>query len=105
MESRRLGLSRQDFWGSTPRELFDEVEALTLTRRDARDRDITLAWWIVHLGATTWAKGRVPDLQGLLTARPQARGQSLAEQRAVLELLAQRLGRPLQTKASRRKAS
>lgn len=72
-----------------------------LRRQDTRDRDVTLAWMTVNLAASTWAKGRVPDLQGLLTARQAARPQSVAEQKAVLELLAQRLGRPLQTKFTR----
>ena len=68
-----------------------------LRRQDERDRDVTLAWWMVNLGATTWAKGRVPELQGLLMAgRPKV--QSMAEQRAALHLIAQRLGKSLQTR-------
>jgi hypothetical protein len=58
----------------------------------------------VNLAATTWSKGRVPDLQGLLShERPAARPQSMEEQRVVLEQLSQRLGRPLRTNADRKK--
>lgn len=74
-----------------------------LTRRDERDRDLVHAWWIVNLAATTWSKGRVPDLQGLLSHRPAARPQSMEEQRAILQQLSQRLGRPLRTNADRKK--
>jgi hypothetical protein len=73
-----------------------------LQRQDARDRDTTHAWMMVNLAASTWAKGRVPDLQGLLTSGRQPRPQSVAEQKAVLEILAQRLGRPLQTTRTRK---
>jgi len=76
--------------------LFDEIDALAQRRRDERDRDITLAWTMVNLAAATWSKGRVPDLAGLLTTSQAARPQSLAEQKAILQQLAQRLGRPLQ---------
>jgi hypothetical protein len=81
------------------------MEAATLRRVDEHNRDVRLAWMTVSIAAETWAKRRLPDLQGLLSSNGPARPQSLAEQRAVLELLAQRLGRPLQTKATRRKAS
>lgn len=69
-------------------------------RQDERDRDITAAWVTVNLAAATWAKGRVPELGPLLTPQP-ARPQTLAEQRAALELLAQRLGRRLTTRRER----
>lgn len=81
--------------------MFDEVEALSLARQDQRDRDVTLAWLIVSLGAATWSKGRVPDLPGLLAGGRRERPQSLAEQRAALEIIAQRLGRQLRTKDDR----
>jgi hypothetical protein len=81
--------------------LFDEIDALVLRRRDARDRDVTLAWTIVNIAAATWSKGRIPDLQPLLSAAQPGRPQTIEEQRAVLQQLAQRLGTPLQTKGSR----
>lgn len=71
--------------------------------KDDADRSLVQAWWIVNLAATTWSTGRVPDLQGLLTTRPATRPQSLAEQRAVLEQLSQRLGQPLRTNADRKR--
>jgi hypothetical protein len=87
------------FWASTLRELYDEIEALVLRRQDARNRDVTLAWMTVNLAAATWATGRVPELQGLLMTIERPRGpQSLAEQKAALHVIAQQLGRPLQTK-------
>jgi hypothetical protein len=81
--------------------VFDAVAGLALRQRDEWDRDTRLAWRIADLVMATWAKGRPPDLQALLTQGHQARPQSLVEQKAALAIIAQRLGRPLTTKADR----
>jgi len=73
-----------------------------LQRQDTRERDVTLAWTIVNLAAATLSKRRVPELAPLLEAMRSRRPQTVAEQRAVLELLAQRLGRRLTTRHDRK---
>jgi hypothetical protein len=82
--------------------LFDVHAAVTLRQQDELDRDTRLAWLIADLVLVTWVKGRPPDLRTLLTHGRQAKPQSIAEQRAQLQILAGRLGRPLQQKGRRR---
>lgn len=78
--------------------MFDELDGLALRTQDERERDITLAWTMVNIAASTWSKGRVPELQALLmtTRRPQ-RPQTVEEQRAMLQVLAARTGGVLRT--------
>jgi hypothetical protein len=82
--------------------LFDAVDARLLAQRDEWNRDVRLAWRIADLVVATWAKGRTPDLQSLLMQERSTWPQSLAEQKAALQILAGRLGRPLQQKGWRR---
>ena len=103
IEARRLGLTTEAFWNSTPRELFDDLDGLALRKQDERERDFTLAWTMVNIAAATWSKGRVPELRTLLTStRPQARVQTVEEQRAMLQVLAARTGGVLRTTAAGR---
>lgn len=57
---------------------------------------------MVNIAASTWSKGRVPELRSLLMAtRPQQRFQTVEEQRVMLQVLAARTGGALRTTAGR----
>jgi hypothetical protein len=76
------------------------VREMAIVRDREADRDLTLAWTTVRLYAE-WRTKKLPALAGLLStastataAPPPARpyGQTIAEQRAMLDILARRHG-------------
>jgi len=80
------------------REVVHEMTIARDQEGRAADRDLRLAWYTVRLYAE-WRTKKLPalaDLLGTSTGTPAARarayGQSIAEQRAMLDLLARRHG-------------
>lgn len=92
LHARRVGLSRDEFWSLTIRELFRELVAATQRRDDEYDRDMRLAWRIAVLDR----QKTLPKLETLLSKRGTK--QTAAEQRGMLHLLSAQYGIPLQTR-------
>lgn len=103
IEARRVGIPRDVFWSSTPRELRIEFDAARRRAEDEYDRDVVQAWRAVQIFVRTQNDRRMPSLKSLLTAhgrRPAARQQTLAQQRSVLHLLSAKYGIPLRQKVT-----
>lgn len=75
-----------------------EFEAARLQREDAHDRDVLLAYRIVHIYVKTKNDKRMPNLSTLLHGAQRSSGrQSAAAMRAALHALSQQHGIPLRT--------
>jgi len=71
--------------------------AAAIRQHDEHDRDLILAWQIERIAILALKRSgerRLPSLKQLLERK--AKGQTPAEQRAVVEALSGRLGVPLQ---------
>lgn len=91
LDARRIGLSADQFWSLSLRELWRELAADRDRQRDAHRRDVTLAWQIACL---VWQKDLKP-LAYYLGQGPRG-PQSPAELKAVMEQLSAQTGTPLQ---------
>jgi hypothetical protein len=76
--------------------LSAEFEAARLQREDEHDRDVVLAYHIVHIYVKTQNDKRMPTLSTLLHGARRSSGrQSIAAQRSALQMLSQKYGIPL----------
>lgn len=69
--------------------MYDELEIVSLRRKDDFDRDITLAWHIEALRRTD----KLPSLKNVLSQR--VRRQTPRQMRAALNTLSEQYGIPL----------
>lgn len=76
VSARRAGLSRDEVWGSTPRELIDEFDVAVQRQRDDHNRDMVHAHCALEMNIYAMNKKRIPDLERFLAQAPQSESPS-----------------------------
>ncbi len=87
IKARQIGLSRDEFWDLTFRDLVQEFVVARRQAYESHDRDMTNAWTVAAL----MRQKELPKLDKLLV-RPRRRRQSVKEQRAAMYSLAASMG-------------
>jgi hypothetical protein len=85
LDARCLGLTADEFWNLSLRELWRELAVAEQQRRRAYDRDIELAWWTVALGR----RKRLPALADMKAKGKPVVRQTWQDIKALTKVLAE----------------
>jgi hypothetical protein len=91
IRGRLIGLSREEFWDLTLRELIREFVVHRRRQMERHDDEMSIAWTTAAL----MRQEKLPKLEKLLIRKQQMRQQTPAEQRAAMQTLAASMGTTL----------
>jgi hypothetical protein len=89
IRARLIGLSRDEFWDLTLRELVREFVVHRRRQMDRHDDEMSIAWTTAAL----MRQDKLPKLEKLLIRNQRLRQQTPHEQRAVFNQLAASMGK------------